>query len=492
VTQLAFETIGLLAPWLEHREISATELMQAVLDEVDRQQPTLNAFITLRPEEALAAARASDREIAAGRYRGPLHGIPIAVKDNIAVAGWPTTNGSRAWAGHVTDFDATVVARLRAAGAVIIGKTALHEWGMGGTSSEMFFGTVRNPWDLERVPGGSSSGSAAAVSAGLAVAGLGTDGMGSVRTPAAYCGVVGLKPTHGLVSRFGDLPPTSSWLHDIGTLTRNVIDCGILLEAIAGEDLSDPSSVAAPADWSVAPDPAAGAAGLRIGRLRGWFEADAVAEVVTAVDQAAGALALAGAIVEEVEFPGAAHVQLALTGLVTEAQAVLLPIALTDPTAFAGTEVRNRILAGEFVRAVDVRRALQLRNRIRLEAQDLMERYDLLLLASNSTPAFPIGAESVPVGQHGEVVDLRRPGGQGRITTRLSTPFNLTGQPAISVPAAVPPGGLPIGIALVGRRWEESVVLRAARALELATTGGFRPPPLAGRDAGLETNGGRQ
>lgn len=492
MTPLAYETIGRLAPWLEHGEISARELMEDVLAAVDRHEPRLNAFITIRPDEALAAARAADREIAAGRYRGPLHGIPIAVKDNIAVAGWPTTNGSSAWAGHVTDYDATVVARLRAAGAVILGKTALHEWGMGGTTSGMFFGTVHNPWDLDRVPGGSSGGSAAAVSAGLAVAALGTDGMGSVRTPAAYCGIVGLKPTHGLLSRFGDLPPTSSWLHDIGTLTRNVVDCAILLEALAGEDPADPSSVAPPADWSVALIGDGDAGSLRIGRLRGWFEADTVPDVLAAVDRASDALAAAGASVEDVEFPAAANVQLALTGLVTEAQAVLLPLALSDPTSFAGLETRNRILAAEFVRAVDVRRALQLRNRIRLEAQRIMERYDLLLLASNSTPAFPIGSESVAVGSHEERVDLRRPGAQGRITTRLSTPFSLTGQPAISVPAPVPPGGLPIGIALVGRRWQEAVVLRAARALEVATTGGYRPPPLAVEQAGSTMTGGRQ
>jgi len=490
VTRIAHETIGRLSPWLEHRELSATELVRAVLNEIEALEPSLHAFITLRPEEALAAAAAADGEIAAGRYRGPLHGIPIAVKDNLAVAGWPTTNGSRAWADYVTDFDATVVTRLRSAGAILLGKTALHEWGMGGTCSGMYFGTVRNPWDLERVPGGSSGGSAVAVAAGLAVAALGTDGMGSVRTPASYCGVVGLKPSHGLLSRFGDLPPTSSWLHDVGTLARTVTDTAILLEALVGEDPADPSSVAPPADWSIALDPAADADGLRIGRLRGWFEADAVPAVVAAVDAASAALAQAGGAVEDVEFPGASRVQLALTGLVTEAQGVLLPIALDDPTAFTGYETRHRVLAAEFVRAVDVRRALQLRNRIRFEAQQLMDRYDLLLVASNSTPAFPIGAETVAVGRSGDVVDLRRPGGQGRITTRLSTPFSLTGQPAISVPSPVEAGALPIGIGLVGRRWQERVVLRAAQALEAATTGGHQWPPLVRSSGDAMTSGG--
>lgn len=491
MTFLPLETIGRLAPRLAAREISSVELVGAVLDRVEQLEPLLEAYITLRPEEALEAAARADGEIGRGGHRGPLHGVPVAVKDNIAVAGWPTTNGSRAWAHHVTDFDATVVTRLRAAGAVILGKTALHEWGMGGTCTDMFFGTVRNPWDTSRVPGGSSGGSAAAVAAGLATAALGTDGMGSVRTPASYCGVVGLKPTHGLLSRFGDLPPSSSWLHDVGILARDVGDAAILLEALAGPDPADPSSAAPPAGWSVPLPPAADAAGLRVGRLRGWFEDDAVAEVIDALDGAAAALASAGASVEDAGFDGARHVQLALTGLVSESQAVLLPIALDDPSAFAGRETRARILAAELVPAVDARRARQLRNRIRAEAAELMERFDLLLVASNSTPPFPIRAREVAVGRGSTVVDLRRPGGQGRITTRLATPFSLTGQPAISVPAPVADGGLPIGIGLVGRRWGEAVLLRAARALEAATTGGHRPPPLAVEAASASAASGR-
>jgi Asp-tRNA(Asn)/Glu-tRNA(Gln) amidotransferase A subunit family amidase len=216
-----------------------------------------------------------------------------------------------------------------------------------------------------------------------------------------------------------------------------------------------------------------------VGRLRGWFEADAVPAVRDALDGAATALADAGATVVDVEFASAAHVQLALLGLVTESQSILLRFALDDPSGFASREIRDRILAAELVRAVDVRRALQLRNRIRRDARRLMADLDLLLVPSNSTPAFPIGATDVPVGRGEETVDLTRPGGQGRLTTRVATPFSLTGQPAITVPARVGEGELPIGIGLVARRWREDVLLRAARALEAATTGGFRPPPLA-------------
>jgi aspartyl-tRNA(Asn)/glutamyl-tRNA(Gln) amidotransferase subunit A len=480
MSTLALETIGGLASRLQRREVSAVEVVEAVLAQAAASEPIVNAYIMIGAEAALGAARAADREIAEGSYRGPLHGVPVAIKDNIAVAGLPTTNGSRLWADHVTDFDATIVCRLREAGAIVLGKTAMHEWGMGGTCSRMAFGTVRNPWDPERVPGGSSGGSAAAVSVGSAVAAIGTDGMGSVRTPASYCGVVGLKPTHGLVSRFGDLPPTSSWLHDIGTLSRDVTDAALVLAAIAGPDQADPSSVAPPTGWTIGPTPPpADAAGLRVGRLRGWFEADAVPAVLDALDHAATALTSLGATVVDVEFAAAADVQLVLVGLVTESQSILLPFALDDPTGFASREIRNRILAAEFVRAIDVRRALQLRNRIRREARELMSDLDLLLVASNSTPAFPIGAADVPVGAGRESVDITRRGGHGRLTTRLATPFSLTGQPAITIPAVVRAGELPIGIGLVARQWREDILLRAARALERATTGGYRPPPLA-------------
>ena len=480
MSTLALETISSLAPRLERREVSAVEAVEAALEQAAAFEPVVHAYITLRAEAALDAARAADREIAGGAYRGPLHGVPVAIKDNIAVAGLPTTNGSRLWADHVTDFDATVVRRLREAGAIVLGKNAMHEWGMGGTCSAMAFGTVRNPWDPECVPGGSSGGSAAAVSVGSAAAAIGTDGMGSVRTPASYCGVVGLKPTHGLVSRFGDLPPTSSWLHDIGTITRDVTDAALVLAAIAGPDPADPSSVTPPEGWTVGPiPPPADAAGLRVGRLRGWFEADAVPAVLHALDGAATALMGVGATVVDVEFPSAADVQLALLGLMTESQSILLPFALDDPTGFASREIRNRILAAEFVRAVDVRRALQLRNRIRRDARRLMADLDLLLVPSNSTPAFRITAAGVPVGTGEETVDITRPGGQGRVTTRVATPFSLTGQPAITIPARAGADDLPIGIGLVARQWREDILLRAARALEAATTGGYRPPPLA-------------
>jgi len=204
-----------------------------------------------------------------------------------------------------------------------------------------------------------------------------------------------------------------------------------------------------------------------------------VPAVLHALDGAATALMGVGATVVDVEFPSAADVQLALLGLMTESQSILLPFALDDPTGFASREIRNRILAAEFVRAVDVRRALQLRNRIRQDARRLMAALDLLLVPSNSTPAFPIGAAGVPVGTGEETVNLTRPGGQGRLTTRVATPFSLTGQPAITVPARVGAGELPIGIGLVARQWREDILLRAARALEAATTGGYRPPPLA-------------
>jgi aspartyl-tRNA(Asn)/glutamyl-tRNA(Gln) amidotransferase subunit A len=479
VNELAVETIGRLASRLSRREVSPVDVVRAALEHVDEFDPLLRGFITVRADEALEAARPAERELLRGHVRGPLHGVPVAVKDNLAVAGWPTTNGSRLMAEHVTDYDATVVDRLRRAGAIILGKNNMHEWAMGGTCTGMYFGTVRNPWDPGRVPGGSSGGSAAAVSAGLAFAAIGTDGMGSIRTPASYCGVVGLKPTFGLVSRFGELPPTSSWLDHVGPITRDVADAAIVLSAIAGEDPADPTSVRPPADWAIDPGGLrSDITGLRIGLPVAYFLDDAVPAVRRAVESAATTLTRLGATVEEVHLPSLRHLPLVLLGAQTESQSYLLPLALEQGDGFASREIRNRILAAEFVRHADARRALQLRNQIRGEFRDVMARVDMLLTPTDPTPAFEIDAATVSIGSGGAEVDLRRPGGQSRLTTRLTLPFNVAGLPSLSLPAPTGEGELPIGLQLTGRRWHEAVLLRTAYALESATTGGYRVPPL--------------
>ena len=465
-----------LAARIAARELTAEALVSAVLARADALEARLNCFVTIRPSEALEAARAADREIARRGPRGPLHGIPVAVKDCIAVAGWPVTNGSPAWR-RVPSFDAAAVERLRAAGAIVIGKNTMHEWAMGGTCIRTPSGPVRNPWNPDRIPGGSSGGSAAAVSAGLAVAAIGTDGMGSIRTPAAFCGVVGLKPTFGRVSRYGDLPPSSSWVNHVGSITRTVADARVMLASISGPDPRDPMSrtgprvVARAAQRASAPlDPSA----LRVGRLRSPLDVDSLLAVTAAVDAAAARLRSLGASVEDVAVPTLGLAPLVAAGTGSETQATLLQLALEGPGTFLNPDIRYRVLAAEFVRAADVRRARQLATLIRRDLDAALRRVDVLMLPTAPTPAYPIDATRVAVGA-GEVVDLGRPGGQARITTRLTFPFNVAGMPAISVPAPGLVDGLPVGIQLVAPAWADERLLDVAALIESPGDPGLPP-----------------
>ena len=472
MTELALRSIADLAAAIASRALSPVELVTAVLARIDALEPELAAWVTVDGDAALENARDAEAELGRTGPRSPLHGIPIAIKDNLAVAGWPTTNGSPRFAGHVTTFDAAVVERLRAAGAIILGKTALHEWAMGGTCTRQPGGPVRNPWDLARVPGGSSGGSAVAVAVGMAIAAIGTDGMGSIRTPAAYCGVVGLKPTYGLVSRFGALPPTSSRTDHVGPLTRTVDDARVVLAAIAGADPRDPTSRSRP---PLPPTERPDATTLRVGRVRTPLDGDIRPAVEAAVDDVASRLADRGATVTPIELPSFAQMPLVSPALGTEVQEVLLPLALDGPAAFANPEIRYRLLAAAFVRAADVRRARAVALSIRAEILRALETVDVLLLPTTTTPAFGIGATEAVVGEDASV-DLGRPGGQARLTTRLTLPFNIAGAPAISLPAGTSVDGLPVGVQLVGRPWGDEDLLDIAAMAE-AQGAAYRIPP---------------
>ena len=473
---IALASISEVANRLSARELSPVDLVSATLDHIRSLDPVLRAYITVFEEEALASARVAGDEIAGGKHRGPLHGIPVAVKDNVALAGHPTTNGSVLWADHVTDFDAEVVTRLRRAGAIVVGKNNMHEWGMGGTCKDMYFGTVRNPWDPARIPGGSSGGSAVAVAAGMTMAAVGTDGWGSIRTPASYCGVVGLMPTHGLASRFGELPPTSSWHHTIGPITRTVGDAAILLDVMAGHDPKDPMSIQSGFEGSYRHGFEKGMDGLRVGLPTSYFFDDALAEVEGTVRRAARVFENLGASVEEVDLSAFYEIPLALAAAQHESQSVLLPYALTRPDGFATPEIRYRILAGEFVSAADHRRGMQVRNEMRDSIVRVFDKVDVVLTPCNSTVAFPIDAEHVAIGG-GRRVDLDQPGAQSRLTTRLTLPWNLVGVPAISIPSGRYVDGLPVGLQLAGGRLREPLLLRIAQAYE-AAAGGYREPTL--------------
>ncbi|TME27979.1 MAG: Asp-tRNA(Asn)/Glu-tRNA(Gln) amidotransferase GatCAB subunit A, partial [Chloroflexi bacterium] len=293
--------IAAVAPLLRDKELSPVELAEAYLARIERLDPTLNTYIRVLPEAALAAARQAEDDIRRGGWRGPLHGVPVGIKDLFDLAGVPTTMGSTVLRDNVPQLDATVVSHLKAAGAVILGKQNLHEFAFGITSENPHYGAVHNPWDLGRVPGGSSGGTAAAVAAGLCAAGLGSDTGASIRAPASFCGTVGLKPTYGRVSRAGALPLAWSLDH-AGPLARSVADCAVMLQAIAGYDQRDAASSIEPVpDFSARL--ASGVAGLRLGIPREYFFEIIEPDVDRVVRQAISTLEQLGARVEEVSLP---------------------------------------------------------------------------------------------------------------------------------------------------------------------------------------------
>ena len=458
------------AALIRGKQLSPTDLVRAYLDRIDHLDGTLHAYIVVCREEALAAARAAEQALARGNVVGPLHGVPIAVKDQFHARGMATTAGSRVLAGSVAADDATIIARLRSAGAILLGKLNLSEFALGGTLDPPF-GQPRNPWDRERDPGGSSSGSGVAAAAALASATLGEDTGGSVRSPAGWCGAVGLRPTWGLVSRHGTIPV--SWSMDIaGPLTRSVEDCALLLGAIAGADPRDPLTSARPV-----PDYRAAlrddTRGLTIGVIRELCgSADTEGEVKAAVSAAAAQLASLGATVDEVSLP-----------LLPLAGAVFMALADSEGAGLharwlrerpldydAGT--RRRLLTASLLPATLYHQAERARVLIRNQVWSALDRYDLLLAPTAPTPAPLIASTKAPL-QSGDAAARR-------FFTRRSftTPASLAGVPALSLPCGFTAGGLPIGLQLIGRRFEDATVLRAAHAYERSTPWHDRRPSL--------------
>src|SRR3989338_733646 len=296
-------TIAGLAPEIKSRKISPVELTRLFLDRIERLNPVLNAYVTVTADDALAQAKRAEEEIAQGRYRGPLHGIPFSIKDNIATQGVITTAGSKVLDNWIPDFDASVVARLKDAGAMILGKTNLHEWALGGTTINPFYGTTHNPWDLNRIAGGPSGGSGAAVAASLCLGSIGPDSAQSVRNPASMCGVVGLKPTYGRISQYGTVPGTGAYsCNHTGILAKTVEDAAIVLAAVAGHDLKDPLSARKPVP-KYSDSLGKNVKGLKVGILRCYFEEVMAAEVKETFDEAVAVLKSLGMETEEVTIP---------------------------------------------------------------------------------------------------------------------------------------------------------------------------------------------
>ena len=458
--EFAFATIAELAPRLAAKKISPVELADAVLARIERHDPALNTFITVTADSARHAARAAEAAIMAGHYLGPLHGIPVALKDLYATRGVATTYGSLLFADWVPEFDAAAVERLKRAGAVILGKTNLHELAYGTTSANAHYGAVRNPWRQDHHAGGSSGGSAAAVAAGLAFAALGSDTGASIRQPAACCGIVGIKPTFGRVSKFGALP--LSWSQDhVGPLTRSVADAALLLQVLAGHDPRDPTSV----DRRV-PDFAAelneGVQGSRIGVVRGFFFEDCDPEVVDAVDGAIQMLENLGARIEEIALADmdAAYAVGVIT-IAVEGAAYHAADLRERPELFSD-ELRAAFELGSFYRATDYVQAQRLRRHLSDQVSREMADLDAIVMPTAPVPATPIEGS---------------PPGHAMLRPRNTMPFNALGLPAISVPCGFTAAGLPIGLQVAGHAFDEAGVLRIARAYEQATSW-RRTPPL--------------
>lgn len=431
--------------------LTSEALTEACLERISAYDGGLNAFVKVFAAPARAAARVADAELRAGIDRGPLHGLPYAVKDLLDVAGEPTTCNSHTRAGHVATSDSTVVRRLRDGGAILIGKLNLHEFGTGGSGEGMPHPPARNPWATDRVTGGSSSGSGVAVAARFLRLTIGTDSGGSLRLPGAYCGAVGLKPTYGRVSRRGAFPLSHSLDH-VGPLARSVEEAALLLQAIAGFDAGDPASADQPTDDYLA-DLKQGALGLRVGIPVGHFGlADSFDPAVeAALDAATRALSIGGAVVVPVELPDLeAFRATGMAIMLAEAFAVHRDGLATQLASYA-PETAERFLLGAGITDVDLVHALRSQHLLSDRVDAAMADCDVLLTAS------AIGGAGLLAEREGMMA-----------TPRLipSLPFSVTGHPAIHVPTSVDARGLPVGLQIVGRKFGEATLLRAAFFIE--------------------------
>lgn len=447
-TELCYLTIREAGQLLKRRALSPVELTRAFLDRIETLDSKLQAYITVLPQRAMAAARAAEAEMLRGEYRGPLHGIPIALKDLYDTKGIRTTGSSRVLADRVPTEDATVTTLLDAAGSILLGKLAMHEFALGGPDPTCGFPLARNPWNLAHIPGGSSSGSGTAVSAGLCMGSLGSCTGGSIRGPAAYCSMVGLKATYGRVSRYGVLP--LSWsLDHCGPMTWTVEDAACMLQVIAGHDPKDPTSSRAPVpDYSAALKE--DVRGLTIGVPRHFFWADDPRidkETLAIVDTALQAFADLGARIEAVMIPALRYAGAAQPAIMLSEAFAYHQRALCSKPAEFGDMVRSRFRMGGFMSSADYVQAQRVRNVLKRECATVLQKVDVLVSPTMSSP--PPTFASVDA-----MSTARRPSFTG--------PYNLTGMPAISVPCGFTAAGLPIGLQIAGKPFDEPTVLRAA------------------------------
>ena len=447
-SELYFLTIHRAGDMIRNGELSPVELTRACLERIEQTDDRLRSFILLTADDALRAARIAESEILSGNYRGPMHGIPFALKDLYDTAGVRTTSGSRVDIDRVPTEDATTTARLKAAGGILLGKLAMHEFALGGPDWTTPFEPARNPWNLDHITGGSSSGSGSAVASGQCLGALGSCTGGSIRGPASLCGIVGLKATYGRVSRFGVV--TLSWSQDhAGPMTWTVEDTAYMLQAIAGHDPKDPTSSRAPVpDYSLSLRE--DIRGVRLGLPRHYFfdpDPSVNAEVVATVERAVAAMEDLGAHVEEVNLPSLEHVRAANSVImVSEAYAYHEHNLKARPQDF-GEIVRGRFRVGGLMSAGDYLQAQRVRTRARREFADVLKSVDLLVTPTMTQPAAAFEGYDPASTVRGR---------------SFTAPFNVTGLPAISVPCGFTEDGLPIGLQIAGKPFEEPGVIQAA------------------------------
>lgn len=465
--ELAFLSIEQAAGLLRRKEISPVELVDACLARIERLNPALNSFITVTADRARREARAVEGEMARGKWRGVLHGIPISLKDNIWTRNVRTTAGSKILENFIPDADAEVATRLAQAGAILLGKTNLHEFAYGASNENPHSGPACNPWNRERIPGGSSGGSAAAVASGMCFGSVGTDTGGSIRIPSALCGVVGLKPTFGLVSVEGTVPLAKSLDH-VGPMARSAVDLCIMLQGIAGDN---PNGTAPP-DYRKLQR--ALPKRFRLGWPQHYFFDRVDPQVRALIENAVKVFRSAGGTTEKVPMPRLAEALLPGTNDIALAEATQYHQSQGYFPARAneyGEDVRHRLELGAKVLAVDYLRGLEKKSEAEKDFEAAFERVDAII-----APSAPISAPRI--GQHDVEIDGERETVRSALI-RMNRPTNFTGHPAISVPCGFTRDGLPVGMQLIGPRWSEARLLAIAMLYQNATGWHRRRPPLA-------------
>ena len=457
-----------LSELLRSRQVSPVEVTAAFLDRIERVEPDVNAFITVARDEATRAAEQAEEEMAGGEYRGTMHGIPVGIKDLYDTAGIRTTSGSKIEGDRVPTADSAVVEGLKAAGAIIIGKLMMTEFAFGEQGRNAHYGDVRNPWDLARMPGGSSTGSAASVAASECAASLGSDTGGSIRVPASLCGLVGLKPTYGLVSRRG-MTPLSWSLDHAGPLARTVEGAAATLQAIAGHDPRDPTSADMPVPNYV--ERLTGEVrGLRVGVLREYVWDLMDPEVEGFVRAALEQVSRLGVEIEEVSVPRLEDIGLVMSTLIPADAAAVHREAVLKRGADYDPVTRNHIESGLFVTAADYSKANRLRALLNRDMAGVLERVDFLMVPTCPVTAPSYAAPVVTLG--GEEFPSRM------VLSRITRLFNPNGLPAVSVPCGFSSEGLPAGLQVVGRAFDDAGVLNLAFAYEQAAGWHTRRAPL--------------